>query len=66
MMLKFTSEVITSGFLGLDSLKVDVKTESVTEKVLRVSHLSVHSFKDPLVLMFGEKLVSKGWRKYDR
>ena len=66
MMIEFTSSVVISGFLGVNSLKEKIKGKTLTEQVQRVSYLSMLSFQDPLILIFGEKLIKKGWRKFDR
>ena len=53
MMIKFTSSVIISGFLGLDSLKEQRKGLDIPESVLQLFKLSADALQDPLLLIFG-------------
>jgi len=66
MMVKFTSSVIVGGFLGFDALNEQLKGESIVDAVLKLMAMGVDGLSDPLLLMFGKKLLNRRWRKFDR
>jgi cytochrome P450 len=66
MMVKFTSSVVISGFLGMESLKEQLKGQTTSDAILKLCSLAVDSFSDPLILIFGERLIRQQWRARDR
>ena len=66
MMTKFTSSVVMSGFLGNDSLKEKIKGQSITESILKLSDWGFDALYDSLLLIFGQKLLNRRWRKFDK
>lgn len=66
LMLKFTSSVVISGFLGMHSLKENRRGLPIPESVLTLFKLSADALQDPLLLIFGEKFLKKKLRKVDR
>lgn len=50
---KFTSSIVISGFLGMNSLKDKLKDEPVSNEILRLTNMAVELSNDPLVLIFG-------------
>lgn len=65
-MVKFSSSVIISGFLGMESLKDKLENESLPASILRMTDIGIKYLADPLALIFGEKLVDRQWRKKDQ
>ena len=66
MMTKFTSSAVISGFLGTESLKEQIKGESISDCMQKMVSISFISLNDPLYLLFGEKILNRRWRKIDR
>lgn len=66
MMVKFTSSVVVAGFLGVDVLNEKLKDKSIVDALLKLADLGTISFNDPLLLIFGNKLLKRGWRAFDR
>ena len=66
MMTKYTSSVVISGFLGTDSLKEQLKGESISDSIQKMVSTTYSSMNDPLYLLFGEKILNRRWRKIDR
>ena len=66
MMTNFTSSVVLSGFLGTESLKEQLKGESITELIQKMVSTTYTSINDPLYLLFGEAILNRRWRKIDR
>lgn len=66
MMVKFTSSVVISGFLGLDSLKEQIKGETIPDALLRLVNLGISTTVDPFILLFGFKFMKLRLRKSDR
>lgn len=65
-MVKFSSSIIVGSFLGFDALKEQLKGESIVEAVLKLVEKGVDGLSDPLLLIFGKKLLDRRWRKFDR
>ena len=38
----------------------------MTNQILKLSTMAMKTLKDPVLLMFGEKFLKKGWRQFDR
>jgi hypothetical protein len=55
-----------TGFLGLDSMKDQLKGKTIQEEVIKVTDASIRMSIDPLNLLFGEKFLKLGLRKKDR
>jgi hypothetical protein len=55
-----------AGFLGLDSMKDQLKGKTIQEEVIKVTDASIRMSIDPLNLLFGEKFLKLGLRKKDR
>jgi hypothetical protein len=53
MMKKFISSIIISEYLGVDSLKDKLKSESIADSILKMSYLASNMIPDPLVMIFG-------------
>ena len=66
LIVNFTSSVVISGFLGMDALKEQLKGQSIATAHLKLITAGMLTIKDPLILLFGEKLVKRRWRKCDR
>ena len=66
LMVKYTSSVIVSGFLGMDSLKEKLRDRPLAESILKATFMATDSLKDPLLLLLGNKFLNLGWRKCDR
>jgi cytochrome P450 len=66
VMVKYTSSIIISGFLGIDSLKEKLRGKSIVDRTLELSDLASESIKDPLLLVFGYKFMDLQLRRYDR
>ena len=65
-MVYFTSSVVVTGFLGLEAIQEQYKDKSIVDSLLKLVELGANSLGDPLLLIFGEKLLKRGWRKQDR
>jgi hypothetical protein len=57
---------VISGFLGMDALKEQLKGQSLAAAHLKLINAGMLTIKDPLILLFGEKLVQRRWRRCDR
>lgn len=66
MMVLYTSSVVISGFLGMEALKEKLNDQSIAQAHLNMINMGVMTIKDPLALLFGQKLVQKKWRKCDK
>ena len=44
-MVKYTSSVVMSGFLGLDSLKEQLKGETIQNQIIKVTEMGVYDTK---------------------
>lgn len=66
MMVIFTSSVVFSGFLGFDARNDCYKDKSILETLLFLTELGIATGSDPLILIFGEKLMKMRWRKKDK
>ena len=53
MMSKFTSLVILTGFIGMDSMEEQYKGEKIEELMLHLSNFGTQALKDPLCILLG-------------
>jgi enamine deaminase RidA (YjgF/YER057c/UK114 family) len=65
-MVEFTSTVVMSGFLGLDSMKEKIRGNTIQNQILEASRMGVRLCHDPLLLLLGMKFHDKGCRQIDR
>jgi hypothetical protein len=66
LMLKYTSTVVMSGFLGMNSMKEQLKDESIQTQILRLSDMGMALSIEFLPMVFGVKFLARGWRQKDR
>lgn len=66
VLAKYTSSIVISGFLGMDSLKDKFKDEPVSDCIMRLTVLALDLSNEPMVLIFGERLVNRGWKASHR
>lgn len=53
LMMEYTSSIVVSGFLGLDSLNEKLKGEPLANQIVRLASMALASFNEPLLLLFG-------------
>jgi hypothetical protein len=66
LMVKYTSLVVISGFLGIDSIKEMLHDVPIVEAILELSNIGTEALKDPLLILFGKKFLNLKLRKKDR
>jgi cytochrome P450 len=66
LLIKFTSSVVVSEFLGFEALKEKLRDKPIVESIRELLVLGASSLQDPLLFIFGKKLLNRRWRKYDR
>ena len=50
----------------MDSLKDKFKDQSISDSILKLNSMVADLAVDPLVIMFGEKIIGKGLKKKHR
>ena len=66
LLVMYNSQVVMSGFLGVDSLKEQLKGDPIVKATLKMTDMAFDSQSDPLILIFGGKLLNRCWRKKDK
>ena len=59
-MVRYSSSVVMSGFMGIDSMKEQLKGETIQSQLLKLTDLSIILAAEKNVDLFGLKFVQFG------
>jgi hypothetical protein len=65
-MARYTSGIIMSSFLGMESLQEELHDKPITECMMELSNIAAEGLKDPFLIFFGTKFLNLKLRKKDR
>lgn len=57
MFVKYSSSIVASGFLGLESLNDKLREIPLAEAILKLLIMGTKAFQDSILMILGEKFV---------